>query len=216
MLREIFDRLYKAYGKMGWWPGDTQIEIIVGAILTQNTAWKNVEKAIVNLKREEILTPKGLREVDLETLSELIKPSGYYNQKARKLKNFIEFLFSCYGGSIENMFKTELYTLREQLLSIKGIGEETADSILLYAGNMPIFVVDAYTRRILSRHNLIPEDASYAQIQSLFMESLPKDANLFNEYHALLVKLGKESCKKREPICSECPLNVVKVSQKSC
>ena len=206
LLQEVFDRLYAKFGPMGWWPGDTQIEIIVGAILTQNTAWSNVEKAIANLKREDLLSPQALKDVGIERFSELIRPSGYYNQKAKKIKHFIEFLFSSYEGSLNKMFETDTHPLRENLLRINGIGPETADSILLYAGNKPIFVVDAYTKRILGRHNLCSENASYSEVQALFMENLLEDAKLFNEYHALFVRLGKETCKKREPLCKSCPL----------
>ncbi|MBU2462419.1 endonuclease III domain-containing protein [bacterium] len=216
VLQEIFDRLYAKFGPMGWWPGDTQIEIIIGAILTQNTAWSNVEKAIANLKREGLLSPQALRDVGIERLAELIKPSGYYNQKAKKIKHFIDFLFSSYNGSLNKMFETDTLFLRENLLIINGIGPETADSILLYAGGKPVFVVDAYTKRILGRHNLCSENAHYPEVQALFIENLPKDVQLFNEYHALFVRLGKETCKKREPLCKSCPLGSMLFNQGIC
>ncbi|MDI6752386.1 MAG: endonuclease III domain-containing protein [bacterium] len=206
ILLYIFNKLRAMFGPMGWWPGETQIEIIIGAILTQNTSWSNVEKAIANLKREDLLSVKALRDIGIERLSELIRPSGYYNQKAKKIKHFIDFLFSTYDGSLNKMFETDTLLLREDLLRINGIGPETADSILLYAGERAIFVVDAYTKRILERHNLCSQDAGYPEIQALFMENLPEDAKLFNEYHALFVRLGKETCKKSQPLCKSCPL----------
>jgi endonuclease-3 related protein len=206
ILKEIFDRLYTKFGPMGWWPGETPTEIIVGAILTQNTAWTNVEKAISNLKRESLLSPQALKDVETERLSGLIRSSGYYNQKVKKIKHFIDFLFSSYDGSLDKMFELDTYPLRENLLRINGIGPETADSILLYAGGKPIFVVDAYTKRILMRHNLCSEDASYREIQALFMKNLSSDTKLFNEYHALFVRCGKEICKKSRPLCKSCPL----------
>ncbi|MEK9149599.1 MAG: endonuclease III domain-containing protein [Candidatus Desantisbacteria bacterium] len=212
IFKEIFDRLYTKFGPMGWWPGETQIEIIVGAILTQNTSWSNVEKAIANLKREDLLSVKALRDIGIESLSRLIRPSGYYNQKAKKIKHFTDFLFSTYDGSLNKMFETDTLPLRENLLKINGIGPETADSILLYAGERAIFVVDAYTKRILERHNLCSQDATYPEIQALFMENLPEDVRLFNEYHALFVRLGKQICKKREPLCKSCPLYTEKAT----
>ncbi|MEW6103168.1 MAG: endonuclease III domain-containing protein [bacterium] len=208
-LEKIYNLLYNTFSDMNWWPGETQFEIIVGAILTQNTAWKNVEKAIENLKRENLLSPGKMNEIPEEKLANVIKPSGFYNQKAKKLKAFINFLFLRYSGSLEKLFEKGLFFLRNELLSIHGIGNETADSILLYAGNKPIFVVDAYTKRILARHRIIDEKATYNAIQSIFMENLPKDVFLFNNYHALLVKVGKDFCKKTNPLCKRCPLNEV-------
>lgn len=205
ILKWIYDRLYLAFGPRKWWPADTPFEVIVGAILTQNTAWSNVERAIKNLKETSCLTPRGLRLIDTSRLAQLIRPSGYYNQKAQKLKEFIGFLFARYRGSLDLMFKTDPLILRQELLGIKGIGPETADSILLYAGNFPIFVVDAYTRRLLSCHNLIDQQANYSSIQSYFMDNLPRDVKLFNEFHALIVQLGKEICRPK-PNCAICPL----------
>lgn len=199
-LMEIFNLLYDAFGPRHWWPGDSPFEVIVGAILTQNTTWKNVEKAINNLKRANLLEPKALYRLPFEILVELIHPVGFFNIKAKRLKAFLNFLFEEFQGNLEEMFSLEMEGLRKKLLSIPGIGPETADSILLYAGGKPSFVVDAYTRRILSRHGLIHEEASYEEIRELFMDHLPSDVGLFNEYHALLVELGKRFCKTK-PHC---------------
>ncbi len=205
-LMEVFERLYSHYGPQGWWPGETPFEVIVGAILTQNTAWSNVEKAISNLKKDGPLTPEALFRMDETELAMRIRPSGYYNVKARRLKDFVRFLFENYGGKIEEMFNEDPRILRERLLRIRGIGPETADSILLYGGNIPVFVVDTYTYRVFNRHGLLPEEISYEECQKMFMENLPKDAGLFNEYHALIVRVAKEFCKKGKPLCRGCPL----------
>jgi endonuclease-3 related protein len=205
ILAEIYQRLYKTFGPQHWWPAQTPFEVVIGAILTQNTAWVNVQKAIRNLKQKRLLTPAALKRVPVSQLARLIRSTGYYNQKAKKIKNFIKFLFAHYNGSLKRMFGEDFLILRAKLLDVNGIGLETADSILLYAGNKPIFVVDAYTRRIFSRHNLIKADASYSQIQNYFMDNLENRVQLFNEYHALLVRLGKETCKTK-PDCRVCPL----------
>ncbi len=209
ILKEIYCRLYAAFGPQRWWPADTPFEVIVGAILTQNTSWKNVEKAIANLKKERLLSPLALKRVSANKLAKLIRSSGYYNQKAKKLKNFIAFLYGNYLGRLSKMFKQEPAQLRQELLGINGIGPETADSILLYAADKPVFVVDAYTKRILSRHNLIDEKSDYHQVQRLFMNNLKPDLKLFNEFHALLVKLGKDICKTKSN-CGICPLQDIK------
>ena len=206
VLLKVYDRLYKTFGPQHWWPGDTPFEVIVGAILTQNTNWGNVEKAIANLKAEGLLSPKGLRDVNHNHLALLIKPSGYFNIKAGRLKHFIDYLYKSHGGSLKKMFSLELKELRHELLEVKGIGPETADSILLYSGGYPIFVVDAYTVRIFQRLGLLPEDVTYHEVQEIFMDSLTDDAKMFNEYHALIVSLGKEFCRPR-PRCEGCPLN---------
>jgi endonuclease-3 related protein len=208
ILEEIYQRLYAVFGPQHWWPAQTPFEVIIGAILTQNTTWVNVEKAIRNLKQRKFLTPKALKKVPQNQLARLIRSTGYYNQKAKKTKSFIKFLFDNYGGSLKRMFQEDFLILRAKLLDVNGIGLETADSILLYAGDKPMFVVDAYTRRILSRHNLIKPDASYCEIQNYFMDNLENKVKLFNEYHALLVRLGKEICKKR-PDCGICPLREI-------
>lgn len=184
--------MYKVYGPQHWWPAKTKFEVIVGAILTQSTNWSNVEKAIINLHREKLLAADKLHDLSVEKLALLIRSSGYYNQKAIKLKNFLNYFFKEYDGNLNKMSRRPLAELRGELLEIKGIGPETADSILLYALDKPIFVVDAYTKRILVSSRLIDEKATYQTIQELFMQSLPEDVKLFNEYHALIVRTGKE------------------------
>ena len=213
-LLDIYKILYREFGPQHWWPGETPFEVIVGAILTQNTAWGNVTKAIDNLKKEGYLMPESLYSLSMPKLARLIRPSGYYNIKANRLKEFLNFLFNEYNGSLEKMFKTNLPKLREKLLKINGIGPETADSILLYAGNYPIFVIDAYTKRILQRHNIITDGIAYHPLQRLFMDNLPEDVNLFNEYHALIVKTAKDFCKKK-PLCDVCPLNNLNIPMSS-
>jgi endonuclease-3 related protein len=204
-LMALYRHLLRHFGPQHWWPARSRFEVIVGAILTQNTAWTNVERAIKRMRAERLLTSGRIDAAPHGTLSRLIRSSGYYNMKAKRLKQFTGFLRTRYGGRLRQMFQTELPKLREELLAISGIGEETADSILLYAGGRPIFVVDAYTRRVLERHGLIPDEARYREIQRLFMDHLPADAALFNEYHALLVAVGKEYCRKT-PRCETCPL----------
>ena len=203
---KIYRELFKAFGPQGWWPGDGPFEVLVGAVLAQNTNWGNVERAIQNLKAAGKLSPEGLHRTKLPELAQLIRPAGYFNVKAKRLKNLIDWFFENYNGNLKEMFSEKLDPLREGLLSVKGIGRETADSILLYAGDMPSFAVDAYTYRVLSRHLLIPEDSTYEEIKSFFEDNLPKDVQLYNEYHALLVKVGKDYCKPRNPRCRECPL----------
>lgn len=202
----VYQRIFSLFGPQRWWPADSPFEVIVGAILTQNTNWPNVERAIKNLKKAEVLEAKKLYKLPHSKLAGLIRPAGYFNIKAGRLKEFLRFFFQNYQGDLKNMRNKKSAVLREELLAVKGIGPETADSILLYALNRPIFVVDAYTRRILFRHSLIEEDASYSQIQNLFMKSVQNDVELFNEYHALLVRLGKDFCLKSKPKCSICPL----------
>lgn len=204
-LLNIYNKLHNRFGPRHWWPADTPFEVIVGAILTQNTAWSNVEKAIRNLKKEKLLTPASFVSVRKNTLSRLIRPAGYFNVKARRLKNFVNVLAGEFGGDLEKLFKLPTGELRKKLLTINGIGPETADSILLYAANRPVFVVDAYTKRIFSRHKVIGKDSDYDSVRRLFMENLPKKTKLFNEYHALIVQLGKEYCRTK-PVCDSCPL----------
>lgn len=179
---------------------------MVGAVLTQNTNWTNVNRAINALKTENLLSLETLHALPKDLLADKIRPCGYYNLKAGRLKNLLAHIWNHGGGSLDNFLADEMAVLRESLLSVKGIGPETADSILLYAAQKPIFVVDAYTHRILFRHGLITEEADYHEIQELFMDSLPEDVQLFNEYHALLVRLGKEFCKKNNPLCAACPI----------
>ena len=204
-LMEMYQLLYDSFGPQHWWPGQTPFEIITGAVLTQNTSWKNVEKAITNLKQENLLEPERLNSLSLPLLAEHIKPAGYYNIKAKRLKNFLVWLFESYDGSLDNLKSVPTDFLRTELLSVKGIGRETADSILLYALDRPVFVVDAYTARIAVRHHLIEPEADYEQLRHLFQSGLPEDTKLFNEYHALLVQLGKQFCKTK-PLCEDCPL----------
>jgi len=204
-ISEIYQLLYDAFGPQHWWPGETPFEIVTGAILAQNTSWTNVEKAIANLKSTGYLTPDELYHIDLTQITELIRPAGYYNIKAKRLKNFVNWLFDNYSGELANLQTVYTDQLREELLAIKGIGRETADSILLYALGRPVFVVDAYTARITLRHELIEPGADYEQLRELFQSNLPEEVPFFNEYHALLVRVGKEFCKTKAR-CSGCPL----------
>jgi endonuclease-3 related protein len=207
VLTEIFRRLFERYGPQHWWPAEEPFEVIVGAILTQSAAWTNVEKAISNLKKAGKLSPKALRRLPEAELARLIYPSGYYNVKARKLKALAEWLGEKYNDSLEKLFAQDTGEIRKQLLDVYGIGEETADSIILYAGDKPVFVIDAYTRRITERLGLMPSTRSYTVYQQLFTNSLPADAAIFNEYHALLVRLAKETCRKK-PLCTLCCLDL--------
>ncbi len=206
ILLKIYNSLYNYFGPLKWWPGDTPFEIMVGAILTQNTSWSNVEKALDNLKKENLLEPRKLYYLHQEELAQLIKPSGYYNIKARRLKNFINLFINDFEGSAEKMFSGDSGELRKKLLNVNGIGPETADSILLYAGKKPFFVVDAYTKRVFSRHKLISKDSTYYQIQEFFDNNLNRDVKLFNEFHAQIVMLGKTICTSRNPDCAKCPI----------
>lgn len=205
-LLSIFNKLYSFYGPQHWWPGDSAFEVAIGAILTQNTNWTNVEKAINNLKAVRLLNPKRLMEIPEEKLVLLIRPAGYYNIKAKRLKAFIEFLMNDYKGSMKMMKRDDTVSLRKKLLSINGIGPETADSILLYALDKPVFVIDAYTKRVLSRHGIMDHDAPYDEYQRLFHKELDEDVSLFNEFHALFVRVGKDFCRPI-PKCSGCPLH---------
>ncbi|MBJ6725631.1 endonuclease III domain-containing protein [Geomesophilobacter sediminis] len=203
-LMEIFDLLLAYYGPLHWWPADTPFEVCVGAILTQNTNWGNVEKAIVNLKQEGVLSAAALWDLEPERLAELIRPSGFFNIKSTRLKDFLRFVIERYG-SLDAMFERDWRELREELLGVRGIGCETCDSILLYAGGKPSFVVDAYTRRLFSRLGIVKENDDYETVRALFMNALPSDADLFNEYHALIVQHSKDHCRKKQR-CGGCPL----------
>ena len=240
-IRRYYAALYDAWGPQNWWPASSRFEAIVGAYLTQNTSWTNVEKAMVNLRREGVLNVKGLSRLTMAELEALIRPSGYFRQKAARLKLFLEFLDKQYAGSLTKMFSRPTVELREELLALNGVGPETADSILLYAGNHPVFVVDAYTRRILERHEILPTKATYEDIRELFEKGLAplaederKEAALrrlsvglpnpphppskmsaarrtaltqiYNEMHGLIVGVGKDFCKKSQPLCDGCPL----------
>jgi endonuclease-3 related protein len=206
VLLNIYRRLLAHFGPQHWWPAQEPFEVIVGAILTQSAAWGNVEKAIANLRTVKALSPRTLRQLSLSKLTKLVHPCGYYNAKALKLKSFVFWLGNHYDDDLDRLFANNTDDLRQQLLSIHGIGQETADSILLYAANKPIFVIDAYTRRIINRIGLAPEKDSYAAYQAWFMEYLAPDTGLFNEYHALLVRQGKNVCRRR-PLCPQCCLN---------
>lgn len=206
-IRRIFDLLFAHYGPRHWWPAETPFEVCVGAILTQNTNWGNVEKAIANLKREGLLSAEALREIPVARLAEVIRPAGFFNVKSARLKAFVAWLYERHDGDLKRMFAGEWQKLREELLTVKGIGRETCDSILLYAGGKPSFVVDAYTTRLFSHLGLIRESADYEEVRALFMDNLPADPQLFNEYHALIVQHGKEHCRKK-PLCAGCGLHV--------
>jgi endonuclease III related protein len=208
-LFQIYRLLFKAYGPQHWWPAETPFEVMVGAILTQNTSWRNVEKSMNRLKEEGVLHPEGVRRLKTPELASMIRSSGYFRIKAERLKEFIQFLQDEFSGDLKKMKRVPWKELRNKLLEVKGIGPETADSILLYGLENPVFVVDAYTKRILLNHGIISGKASYEEVQDLFMKNLPSDAKLFNEYHALLVHLGKWVCKKR-PRCDICPLKDVR------
>ena len=239
-VREYYHTLFQAWGPQNWWPAGSRFEVILGAYLTQNTAWTNVERAMANLRRAGILSVKGIRTVPLAELERLIRPSGYFRQKAARLKTFVDFVDKRHGGSLQRMFSRPTAELREELLQLNGVGPETADSILLYAGNHPVFVVDAYTRRILARHEILPKEATYEDIRELFESALspvaenaddPATHNLangfpdaphapspmsvakrttltqvYNEMHGLIVGVGKNYCKKSQPLCDRCPL----------
>lgn len=204
-VQQIYKLLFERFGPQHWWPGDTKDEIIVGAILTQNTNWQNVEKAIGNLKKASLMSLDKLYSIEQSQLAELIRPAGYYNIKAKRLRNFLNWFFENYNGSLAEIEATDTQTLRTELLAINGIGRETADSILLYAFERSVFVVDAYTYRVAVRHQLIELECDYEQLRSFFEDNLDNDAKLFNEYHALLVRTGKEFCRPKAR-CADCPL----------
>ena len=204
-IHNIYNKLYAHFGPQHWWPGDTPFEVAVGAILTQNTNWGNVERAISNLKKAGKLNAAALHRMSHSEIAVLIKPAGYFNIKAKRLKNFIDLLADNYGGSMKRMKKETTEEIRGRLLGVNGIGPETADSIILYALEKPVFVIDAYTKRVLSRHNVVEHGASYDEYQELFHKRLILDVPLFNEYHALFVRVAKEHCRTK-PVCSGCPL----------
>lgn len=205
ILADVYQRLLAHYGPQHWWPAQSPLEVLVGAILTQNTAWKNVERAIANLREAGLLDIQRLYALPLEELAELIQPAGYYRLKAKRLHNLLRLVVDEFDGSLEVMFSNDRETLRERLLSVNGVGPETADAIMLYAGQIPTFVVDTYTHRILARHGWTDFESDYHTIQSQFESELERDVALFNEYHGLLVRLGNEHCRKT-PKCEGCPL----------
>ena len=204
-LRTYFRSLSKHFGSQGWWPGETPFEVMVGAILTQNTAWSNVEKAIATLKAHDLLDPQRIASLDLETLGLAIRPAGYFRVKAKRLQAFVRWFIERFDGDVERMKAVPLARLREELLEVHGVGPETADSILLYALDFPTFVVDQYTHRVAARHGLAPESTSYDELKEVFESKLPRDAKLYNEFHALIVAVGKDFCRPK-PRCEECPL----------
>jgi len=205
MLIKIYEKLLNHFGKQKWWPADTRFEVIVGAILTQQTSWKNVEKSIKNLRDNNLLEPKKLFNLSVKKLENLIRPCGFFKVKSKRLRSFLKFFIENFDTDLEKMFNKDLNELREELLSVHGIGPETCDSILLYAGEKPIFVVDAYTIRICERYPIINSN-DYEELRDFFEKKLPKDVNLFKEFHALIVELGKNYCKTK-PLCKKCPLN---------
>ena len=205
-MQTIFQALLQHFGPQHWWPGDSPFEIAVGAILTQNTNWQNVARAIENLKKANLLEPHAIDRLEVAELAELIRPAGYFRLKAKRLKNFVHWLVDRFDGSMAAMAACSLSTLREELLSINGIGPETADSILLYAAGKPTFVVDAYTHRIAVRHGWIEPEAGYDDLKDYFESRLSDDVPTLNELHALLVQVGKNFCRPREARCDQCPL----------
>jgi endonuclease-3 related protein len=208
-IRAMYRAMLAACGPQGWWPAETPFEVVVGAILTQNTNWKNVERAIANLKREGLMEPAALEAAAPERLADVIRPAGYFRIKARRLKNFIHVLVADFGGRLDRLFALPTAALRQRVLAVTGIGPETADSIVLYAADRPVFVVDAYTARIFFRHGLIDCDAGYEDIQDLARSALPEEVGVLKECHALLVAVGKRHCRKAAPLCAGCPLEAL-------
>lgn len=207
VLLFVYDRLYACYGPQYWWPGESRLEIIVGAILTQSVAWRNVEQAIANLKAAGALaTPATLAALSQEELAALIRPAGYYNAKARKIHAFLNYLSAHYDLQLDRFCAQEVGQLRQELLSVWGIGPETADAILLYVAEKPVFVVDAYTKRLFSRLGLVPAQIDYHALQAVLMDGLPHQVSLFQEYHALIVRHAVLTCRKQQPSCASCPL----------
>ncbi|MFW6154012.1 MAG: endonuclease III domain-containing protein [Planctomycetota bacterium] len=206
-LTAMYDAMVSRFGHQGWWPGDGAMEVCVGAILTQNTNWTNVEKAIANLKAANVLSVTALNALEAPAVAELIRPAGYYNRKAKRLKNFVHAVAADWGEDLPAFLDRSVSTLRDDLLAINGIGRETADSIILYAAGKPTFVVDAYTARIGARHQLFDPEADYEEIKETFESALPEQADLFNDYHAQLVAVGKHYCRPRNPKCRSCPLS---------
>lgn len=206
ILLTAYERLLDAFGPQHWWPGDSPFEVMVGAVLVQNTSWRNVERAIANLRDAGVMDPHAMYSLPPEELAELVRPAGYYQVKTRRLRSLLKFVVDEFDGSLEAMFATDVSTLRDRLLAIHGIGPETADAILLYAGGLPTFVVDTYTHRVLARHGWVGYEADYHEIKELFEAALPAAAPLYNEYHALLVRVGKDFCRRTAPKCEACPL----------
>jgi len=204
-VESVYRKLLEHYGPQDWWPGDSPVEIMIGAVLTQNTSWKNVEKAIENLREASLIHLKGLHDISVEELAEIIRPSGYFRLKAKRLKNLVAHIVEVYQGDLGKLFALPVAEARSSLLSVNGIGPETADSILLYAGDRLTFVVDTYTARVFKRHAWVEQEADYHQLQAFLTSHMPADVPLYNEYHALIVRIGNEFCRK-QPQCSACPL----------
>ena len=204
---EVYERLFAEYGAQGWWPADSPFEVMVGAVLVQGTAWANVERAIANLRDAGALSPRAVREMDAARLEALVKPSGFFRVKARRLRALCEFLGERFADDLDAMAREPAEALRREILGVNGVGEETADDILLYALGVPVFVIDAYTRRALGRLGTLDPNARYADLQRALHAALPRDAALFNEYHALIVRHAVERCRKRAPLCAGCPLS---------
>ena len=209
VLLEIYQLLYDHYGPQHWWPGDSPFEVVLGAILTQAAAWTNVEKALANLKEADCFSLEALRDISQEHLATLLRPSGYFNAKAQKVKALINHVWEKYDGDLDTMLSQDMVELRQELLSIYGIGDETADDILVYAAGKPSFVIDSYTRRVVSRLGQAPEVDRYLAYQQVFHRALPADTALFNEFHALLDQHAKTTCKKTRPACESCCLNLL-------
>lgn len=205
-LSEVCGRLFAEYGAQGWWPADSPFEVMVGAVLVQSTAWANVERAIANLRDAAALSPSAIRELDGAELEALIKPSGFYRVKARRLRALCDFVGARFADDLDAMRRAPADSLRREILAVNGVGEETADDILLYALGVPVFVIDAYTRRVFGRLGTLDPNARYADLQRIFHAALPRDDALFNEYHALIVRHAVERCRKRAPLCAGCPL----------
>jgi endonuclease-3 related protein len=202
----IYGLLFDHFGPQYWWPGESPFEIMVGAVLTQNTNWRNVSKAIENLRDAGFLTYSSFQQLSIDEIASYIRPSGYYNLKSKRLKNLMNMIAERYDGELDHFLADTHETCRENLLSVKGVGPETADSILLYACEHPAFVIDAYTHRIFSRHQLVDEETEYEIMQEIFLSNLVEDVKFFNEYHALIVKTASTYCKKSNPLCESCPL----------
>jgi endonuclease-3 related protein len=203
-INSLYCCLSTFYGPSNWWPGETPFEIIVGAVLTQNTAWTNVEHAICNLKLSKLLDFETMAAAQDDLICSLIRPAGYYNIKTKRLRNLFEAIKAI--GGIELFFSLDTSTMRDLLLDVNGIGEETADSICCYAAGKRSFVVDAYTKRILSRHKIAAEKASYCEVQDIFVNGLPNDLQVYKDMHAYIVFIGKDFCRKKSPRCEECPV----------
>ena len=201
---KIYNKLLNHFGKQDWWPAETPYEVIIGAILTQQTSWKNVEKAINNLKKLDLMTPEKIANANIETLEKAVYPSGFYKQKASRIKKISRYLLENYNGNLNKFFSRKTEKIRKELLKFPGVGFETADSILLYAGEKEIFVIDAYTKRMCKCHGI---NGSYEKVRHFFENNIPRDREIYNEYHALVVELGKNHCISRNPLCGECPLN---------